>query len=61
MPLKIFGDYAYNWQAVNDDAHGLTGGVRLGQPKVAGDWAAQLAYEYLMQEAALSTFRSATS
>jgi hypothetical protein len=56
MPLKIFGDYAYNWEAVNDDAHGLTGGVRLGQPKVAGDWAAQLAYEYLMQEAALSTF-----
>jgi hypothetical protein len=56
MPIKLYGDYVYNWDAVNDDAHGVMGGVRLGSPKSAGDWAAGLAYEYLMQEAVLSPF-----
>jgi hypothetical protein len=56
MPLKLFGDYVYNWQAVNDDASGVMGGVRLGNPKEAGDWAAALWYEYLMQEATVGDF-----
>jgi hypothetical protein len=56
MPLRIFGDYVYNWDAVNDDAHGVMGGVRLGNPKEAGDWAAGLLYEYLMQEAVVGPF-----
>src|SRR5439155_916299 len=38
QPLRLFGDYIYNWQAATDDAHGWQAGVRLGQPKVRGDW-----------------------
>ena len=56
MPLRFFFDYVYNWMAPNDDAHGVMGGFKLGAPKVRGDWAGILSYEYLMQEAALSTF-----
>jgi hypothetical protein len=56
MPLRFFGDYVHNWQAVNSDSNGVTGGVRLGNPKEAGDWAAGLLYEYLQQEAAIGDF-----
>ena len=56
MPLKIFGDYVYNWQAEHSDANGVMGGFRLGSPKEQGDWAASLLYEYLQQDATISTF-----
>jgi hypothetical protein len=56
MPLKGFAEFVYNWEAVNDASKGYFGGVRLGQPKVRGDWAAILYYEYIQQEAALSNF-----
>lgn len=56
MPVRLFEDYVYNWQAASDDAHGVTAGVRLGDVKRRGDWAATAFYEYLGQEAALSTF-----
>jgi len=57
MPLKIFGDYIYNWQAASEsDANGVQGGFRLGNPKEQGDWAASLLYEYLQQDATVSTF-----
>ena len=56
MPLRFFADYVYNWQAVNNDANGVLGGVRLGSPKEAGDWAAGLLYEYLQQEATIGMF-----
>jgi hypothetical protein len=56
MPLKFFEDYVYNWEAASDDAHGIEAGLKLGQTKVRGDWAATAFYEYLGQEAALSTF-----
>jgi hypothetical protein len=56
QPLRLWVDYVYNWLAVNDDAHGVQGGMRLGQTKVKGDWAATAFYEYLQQEAAISAF-----
>jgi hypothetical protein len=56
MPLKAFGDFVYNWQAVDDASHGFQTGVRLGNPKEAGDWAAGLLYEYIERDAVLSTF-----
>jgi hypothetical protein len=56
MPLKIFGDYIYNWEAEHSDANGAMGGFRLGNPKEQGDWAASLLYEYLQRDATLGTF-----
>ena len=56
MPLKIFGDYIYNWGAAHSDANGAQGGFRLGSPKEQGDWAASLLYEYLQRDATISTF-----
>jgi hypothetical protein len=56
MPLKLFGDYVYNWEAPDSNAHGATGGVRLGNPKERGDWAASLLYEYLQRDAAIGAF-----
>jgi hypothetical protein len=55
-PLRLFADYVYNWQAVNDDAHGWLGGLRLGQTKVKGDWSVYSLYEHLDQEATISAF-----
>jgi putative porin len=54
-PLKVFLDYVYNWGAVNK-GFGWQGGVQLGQTKVRGDWAASVLYEYLEQDAVISTF-----
>ena len=56
MPLKLFGDYVYNWDAATSEAHGAMGGVKLGNPKEAGDWASLLYYEYLEREATLGAF-----
>jgi len=56
QPLRLFGDYIYNWQAATDDAHGWQAGVRLGQPKVRGDWSIYGLYEHIGQEAAISAF-----
>jgi hypothetical protein len=56
MPLKIFGDYIYNWEAEHSDANGAMGGFRLGNPKEQGDWAASLLYEYLQRNAVVSAF-----
>jgi hypothetical protein len=56
MPLKLFLDYVYNWQAATTQANGAMAGVKLGQTKVRGDWAVSALYEYLQQEAALSSF-----
>ena len=56
MPLKFWGDYVYNWDAPDTRAHGVQGGMRLGNPKEQGDWAASLLYEYLEQNAVNSTF-----
>jgi hypothetical protein len=56
MPIKLYGDYVYNWDAVNDEAHGWQAGARLGQTKVRGDWSAYSFYEHLGQEAAISAF-----
>jgi hypothetical protein len=56
MPLKFFLDYVYNWQAATDEAQGVMAGVKFGQPKVRGDWALSALYEYLGQEAAVSSF-----
>ncbi len=56
MPLRIFADYVYNWQAATSQAHGFQTGIKLGQTKVRGDWAASALYEYLQQEATLSAF-----
>jgi putative porin len=56
MPVRLFENYVYNWQAATDDAQGVTAGVRLGDVKKRGDWSAMAFYEYLGQEAALSTF-----
>ena len=56
QPLRLFADYVYNWQAVNDDAHGWQAGARLGQTKVRGDWSLVGFYEHIDQEAAISAF-----
>jgi len=39
-----------------DASHGFQTGVRLGNPKEAGDWAASLLYEYIERDATLSAF-----
>ncbi len=56
MPLKFWLDYVYNWQAGSTKATGIQGGVKFGQPKVRGDWALSALYEYLGQEAVISSF-----
>ena len=56
QPLKAFTDYIYNWEAATDDAHGWQAGLRLGQPKVKGDWSIYGLYEHIGQEAAISAF-----
>jgi hypothetical protein len=56
MPLKFFLDYVYNWQAATTQAQGVQVGLKFGQPKVRGDWAASALYEYIGQEAAVSSF-----
>ena len=56
MPLRIWVDYVYNWQAATSQANGFQAGVKLGQTKVRGDWAASALYEYLQQEAVVSSF-----
>jgi hypothetical protein len=56
MPLRVFTDYVYNWEAATDDRQGVMAGVKLGQTKVRGDWAITGLYEYLGQEAAISAF-----
>jgi hypothetical protein len=56
MPVKAFADYVYNWDAATDEAHGWMAGLRLGQPKVKGDWSAYGFYEHIGQEAAISAF-----
>jgi hypothetical protein len=56
MPLKFFGEYVHNFQAVNNHSNGTMGGFRLGNPVDAGDWAGSLYYEYLQQEAAIGDF-----
>jgi hypothetical protein len=56
QPLRLFGDYVYNWEAATDDAHGWQAGARLGQTKVRGDWSLYGFYEHIGQEAAISAF-----
>jgi hypothetical protein len=56
QPLRLFADYVYNWEAVNDDATGWMAGARLGQTKVRGDWSLYGFYEQIDQEAAISAF-----
>jgi Putative porin len=56
MPLKLFADYVYNWESPDERAHGALGGVRLGNPKEQGDWAASLLYEYLERNAVIGAF-----
>jgi hypothetical protein len=56
MPLRFFASYVHNWGAETSAADGALGGVRLGQPRVRGDWALGAFYEYLEREAALSAF-----
>jgi len=56
QPVQAFADYVYNWQAAIDDAHGVMGGLKLGQTKVRGDWALSGYYEHIGQEAAISSF-----
>jgi hypothetical protein len=56
LPVRVFADYVHNWEAATSNADGALGGARLGQTKVRGDWAVSAFYEYLEQEATLSTF-----
>ncbi len=56
MPLKLFADYVYNWESPDARAHGALGGLRLGNPKEQGDWAASLLYEYLEANAVIGAF-----
>lgn len=56
VPLRVFGDYVYNWQAATSAAHGVLVGMRLGQTKEAGDVAGSLVYEYLEREATIGAF-----
>jgi hypothetical protein len=55
QPLRLFFDFVYNWDAVNN-GFGWQGGLRLGQTKVQGDWSAYGLNEYLEREAAISAF-----
>ncbi|HSV08865.1 MAG TPA: putative porin [Candidatus Binatus sp.] len=54
--LRLWADYVYNWDAATDDAQGYQLGLRLGQTKVKGDWSVYSFYEYLQQEAVISSF-----
>jgi hypothetical protein len=56
QPLRVFSEFVYNWDAINHDAYGYLGGLRLGQTKVRNDWAVYAFYERLEQEAAISAF-----
>ena len=56
QPVRLFTDFVYNWDAVNNDAYGYLGGVRLGQTKARNDWSIYAFYERLEQEAAISAF-----
>jgi hypothetical protein len=57
MPLKVFGDYVHNWDAEHgSEANGAMGGLRLGNPKEAGDWAGAAYYEYLEHDATIGAF-----
>jgi hypothetical protein len=56
QPLRLWGDYVYNWEAANDEAQGWLAGLRLGQTKVKDDWSIYGLYEWLDQEAAISAF-----
>jgi len=56
QPLRLGLDWVYNWGAATDQDFGVQGSVRLGMPKKRGDWALSLLYQYLQQEAAISTF-----
>jgi len=56
QPVRLFAEFVYNWDAVNDDAYGYLGGLRLGQTKVRNDWSIYAFYERLEQEAAISAF-----
>ena len=55
-PLRLWADYVYNWDAAIDDAQGYQLGLRLGQTKVKGDWSVYGFYEWLGQEAVISSF-----
>lgn len=56
MPVKLFGEYVHNWDAVNQDDTGWAAGAKLGQTKVQGDWAVTAYYQRLEREATLSVF-----
>src|SRR5256884_995223 len=50
QPVRLFAEFVYNWDAVNDDAYGYLGGLRLGQTKVRNDWSIYAFYERLGHE-----------
>jgi hypothetical protein len=54
--LRLFSDYVYNWDAVNEDAHGYQVGMRLGQARTRGDVAFTALYHRIEQEAVISAF-----
>ncbi len=54
-PLRLWGDYVYNWNAAGPPS-GWTAGLRLGDTRSRGDWAFTGFYEHLGQEAAISSF-----
>lgn len=56
QPLRLWGDYVYNWLAPDDEAHGWQAGVRLGQAKKRGDWTAGAYYQQLERNATISDF-----
>jgi hypothetical protein len=57
MPVRLWADYAHNWDAFEDDENdGAEGGVRLGQTKAQGDWAFSTYYRWIEQEAVVSAF-----
>jgi hypothetical protein len=55
QPVKLFGDYVHNWDAVKA-GNGWQAGLRLGQTKVKGDWSLVGYYEQLEQDAVLAMF-----
>ncbi|MFN8542651.1 MAG: putative porin [Candidatus Binatia bacterium] len=56
QPLRVYGNYVYNWLAPTDAAHGWLVGARLGDVKKRGDWMANGFYEQIEREAAISAF-----
>ncbi len=56
MPFRVWVDYVHNWQAATKQNAGVQAGAKLGQTRVRGDWAVSALYEYLQQEATLSSF-----